>query len=280
MRGPLILALAGVLSACAVMEETMNQIGAGDLYRQAAGTASEARTALLGPDEEEERLIGEQAAATLLGAAPLLADRDAQRYVNLVGRWIAAQGTRPELAWRFGILDTPHVGAFAAPGGYVFVTRGLLLELRNEAELAGVLAHEISHVEERHHLQGLRRQAGLALAERLQPDLQTMGRIAEGTRELYSRGLDRGDEFGADRAGARLARKAGYDPYGLLAALQTLDSLNPDDSRLALMFDTHPRLADRVQRLDQDLMQLGDGGGERLDNGAARYAAQLRRLAH
>ncbi len=278
MRALSILLPSLLLGGCAVMEETMNQIGAGDLYRQAAGTAREAKTALLGPDEEEERLIGEQAAATLLGAAPLLADRDAQRYVNLVGRWIASHGSRPELDWRFGILDTPHVGAFAAPGGYVFVTRGLLLELRNESELAGVLAHEITHVEERHHLQGLRRQAGFALAERLQPDLTTMSRIADGARELYSRGLDRGDEYAADRAGARLARRAGYDPYGLLAALQTLDSLNPDDSRLALMFDTHPRTADRVQRLDQDLLQQGDSR-TRYDAGAARYAAHLARLA-
>ncbi|HLD10363.1 MAG TPA: M48 family metalloprotease, partial [Methylophilaceae bacterium] len=104
-------------------------------------------------DEKGEVEIGDGVAANLLGAAPLVQDDKLQAYVNRLGWWLVQQTERPELAWHFGVLDTDSVNAFAAPGGYVFVTRGLLLRMRNEAELAGVMAHEISHVLKRHHLQ-------------------------------------------------------------------------------------------------------------------------------
>lgn len=277
MRPVLGLALVLLLGGCATVQETLNDMGLDtSMLGEFGSTAQDAKTALLGPDQQEERLIGEQAAATLLGAAPLLADAQAQTYVNTVGRWIASNSDRPDLDWRFGILDTAHVGAFAAPGGYVFVTRGLLLELRDETELAGVLAHEISHVVDKHHLKALKNQAGLRLIKQFQPDLDTMGKLADGAKELYGHGLDRHQEYRADQQGAVLAQKSGYDPYGLMAALQTLDSLNPDDSRLALMFDTHPRPADRVARLDGALDGLQAGS---YSSGAKRYRQNLVALA-
>src|SRR3989344_8477505 len=93
-------------------------------------------------DEKGEVEIGDGVAANLLGAAPLVQDDKLQAYVNRLGWWLVQQTERPELAWHFGVLDTDSVNAFAAPGGYVFVTRGLLLRMRNEAELAGGMAHE------------------------------------------------------------------------------------------------------------------------------------------
>src|SRR5690606_31708209 len=122
------------------------------------------KTAIVGVDAEEEAAIGFEAAATLLGAAPLLDDDGMQRYVNRVGRWVAMQSERPALSWHFAVIDHPNVNAFAAPGGYVFITRGLLFQLRNEAELAGVLGHEIAHVVQKHHLEALKKQARLELA--------------------------------------------------------------------------------------------------------------------
>ena len=103
-------------------------------------------------DEAGEVEIGQGVAANLLGAAPLVNDEALQAYVNQLGWWLAQQTERRDLNWRFGVLDTDSVNAFAAPGGYVFITKGLLLNMRSEAELAGVLAHEISHVLQRHHL--------------------------------------------------------------------------------------------------------------------------------
>jgi predicted Zn-dependent protease len=176
-----------------------------------------------------------------------------------VGLWLALQTERPDLPWRFGVMDTDSVNAFAAPGGYVFITRGLLLHMRNEAELAGVLAHEISHVLKRHHLNAIQKNAQVGLVTNLMSSFsndngtltgEAKKKLISVSNELYARGLDQSDEFEADRMGVVIAARAGYDPYGLLATLQTLDSMNAQDSSLALMFKTHPSPEKRLQLLD------------------------------
>ena len=91
-------------------------------------------------------------------------DARMQRYVNNVGRWIASQSERPDLPWQFGVLDAPQLNAFAVPGGTIFITRGLLERMRSEAELAGVLGHEIVHVVKKHHLKAIQKGATTALA--------------------------------------------------------------------------------------------------------------------
>lgn len=210
-------------------------------------------------DEKGEAEIGSASAAQLLGAAPLVQNEKLQGYVNQVGLWLAMQTERPDLPWRFGVMDSDSVNAFAAPGGYVFITRGLLLRMRNEAELAGVLAHEIAHVLKRHHLVAIQKNAKTGLAA----DLMSMAvdnsssqygewkkKALSASTELYARGLDKGDEFEADRLGVVIAARAGYDPYGLPSVLQALDSINPQDSNLALMFKTHPSSRQRLDLLD------------------------------
>ncbi|HWU81844.1 MAG TPA: M48 family metalloprotease, partial [Methylophilaceae bacterium] len=114
-------------------------------------------------DDKGEAEIGSGVAANLLGAAPLVQDDKLQAYVSRLGWWLAMQTERADLSWRFGVLDSDTVNAFAAPGGYVFITRGLLLRMRNEAELAGVLSHEIAHVLKRHHLNAIQKNARTGL---------------------------------------------------------------------------------------------------------------------
>lgn len=235
--------------------------------------------------EEEEQLAGREAAAVLLGAAPLLENDALNNYVNRVGRWVALHSDRPDLQWRFAVLDDPDINAFAAPGGYIFITSGLLARMRSEAELAGVLGHEIVHVTEKHHLEAMQKQARMklvgfvassALQEEGYDPTQVAG-LVNAARNLYSKGLDRKDEYQADRIGVVLAARAGYDPYGLPAVLQTLDRINPDSSSLALLNATHPRPADRLQRLDEAMMAadgLSDGQA-----GADRFQAMLAALA-
>ena len=104
---------------------------------------------------EEEVSIGGNLISGLLGAAPLVDNSELQHYVNDVGFWVASQSERKDLPWRFGVIDSNGINAFAAPGGYVVITIGLYNLLDNEAQLAGVLAHEISHVVEKHHLNAL-----------------------------------------------------------------------------------------------------------------------------
>lgn len=211
---------------------------------------------------EEERAIGQSVAATLLGGAKPVTDKTLQSYVNRVGLWVAMQSGRADIPWRFAVLENPNVNAFAAPGGYVFITRGLLNQLGSEAELAGVLGHEIAHVVKKHHLKALKKESGMKLIGRVAPlalekkansgkvDMEQLGKVAQVTKGLYTRGLDKDDEFQADQIGVRLAARAGYDPYGLAQVLQTLDSLKADSGQLALLFKTHPRPSDRLQALE------------------------------
>ncbi|MGH8119359.1 MAG: M48 family metalloprotease [Gammaproteobacteria bacterium] len=205
---------------------------------------------------EREVEIGRGMAASLLGAAPLLEDEKLDRYINHLGKWLAAQTERPELTWHFGILDVTTVNAFAAPGGYVFITRGLLQSVHSEAELAGVLAHEISHVLRRHHLEAIRNEAmrgiavDLASEAALQQGFNATPFIQTGM-QLYARGLDRDDEYEADRIGVVVATRAGYDPFGLPRVLSTLGNMNPADANLQLLTGTHPPLSERLLRLDQ-----------------------------
>ncbi len=218
--------------------------------------------------ENDEVELGKGIAANLLGAAPLVPDAALQTYVNRVGRWLAMHSERPNLPWHFGVLDTESVNAFATPGGYVFITRGLLLQMRDESELAGVLAHEISHVLERHALETMRKGALVEFAgETIGETLRNQGspgftRLISAGTEIYARGLDKKDEFAADRMGVVIAARAGYDAYGLPATLQTLAAINPKDDAVALMFKTHPDPSERLERLlkamEDGLEQYGD----------------------
>src|SRR5579859_6825435 len=117
--------------------------------------------------EADEVKIGRQIAGNLLGAAPLVKNPALQAYVNRVGRWVASQSERPDLKWTFGVIESRDVNAFAAPGGYVFVTQGLYRLLRDEAELAGVLAHEIAHVNKKHHLKLLQKSQAIDVGSKL-----------------------------------------------------------------------------------------------------------------
>ncbi|MBP7567268.1 MAG: M48 family metalloprotease [Burkholderiaceae bacterium] len=216
-------------------------------------------------DEPREIEIGRQLAAVLLGSKRLSPDMALQNYVNRLGRWISLQSSRPNLPWTFAVLDDPGYNAFAAPGGYVFVTRGLVDQVQDEAELAGILAHEIVHVTSKHHLQAMRKNAragaltqlvgtqlGNNLGGAVSAQLLSLG------RDMYARGLDQGDEFEADRAGVALAAAAGFDPYGLLGALQQLRTAAPDNPAFTLALATHPPAQVRLDQLEQAM-------GNRLD---------------
>lgn len=228
-------------------------------------------------DEKEEIEIGRDMAARLLGAAPLVANEGVQRYVNRVGRWLASQTERPDLPWHFGVLDAPQINAFATPGGHVFITRGLLARMSNEAELAGVLAHEIVHVLRKHHLKAMQKSAQLELANtaittlgRQDRNAATREKLLTAGSEIFARGLDKTDELEADRLGVVIAARGGYDPYGLPAVLQSLQAMNPEDSGLALMFKTHPAPAERLGALEKLQSMLDAYAAQR--QLAARFA--------
>lgn len=230
--------------------------------------------------EQEEIQIGRQLAGNLLGAAPLAQDERLQRYVNRVGRWVAAQGERPDLKWHFGVLESDALNAFALPGGYVFVTKGLFDLLADEAELAGVLGHEIAHVMLKHHLKVLKQSQAVELVGGIVGS-QVAQRDTFGARQMLlgkgaealTRGLDKGAEFEADQVGIVLATRAGYVPYGLPSVLRRMAARNPKEASVALLFKTHPLPQERLER-------LGDAMGasfDRFDAGKA-LPERLKRL--
>jgi predicted Zn-dependent protease len=176
-----------------------------------------------------------------------------QRYVNTLGRWLASQTERPDLPWTFGVLDDAGFNAFATPGGYIFVTKGLLDRMHSEAELAGVLAHEIGHVLKKHHLSAMKKKglAGLGadlISMKTGNDMVKSAVIDIG-RKLIVSGLDQGDEFEADRLGVVIAARAGYDAYGLPSVLQMLQAQSASDGSFSLLFETHPAPGARIDML-------------------------------
>lgn len=235
-------------------------------------------------DEPKEIEIGRNLASVLLGTKPLHPDMALQRYVNRLGRWISLQSSRPNLPWTFAVLDDKGFNAFAAPGGYIFVTKGLIDSLSDESELAGILAHEINHVIFKHHLQAIRKsaQTGLltqAVASQLKSDLAggLSSRLVSLGRDLYSKGLDQGDELEADRNGVALAARAGFDPYGLVAVLQQLRTATPNDPIFALSLSTHPAPQVRLDQLELAMGQRLDPFAGKPPVGLAQRVVQLGR---
>ena len=218
-------------------------------------------------DEPREIEIGRQLAAVLLGSKPLHPDMALQRYVNQLGRWISLQSPRPNLPWTFVVLDDPGYNAFAAPGGYVFVTKGLVDRCADEAELAGILSHEITHVTAKHHLLAMRKTAQSGMLTKLlasQIKTNAVGNVVASQflalgRNLYARGLDQTDEFEADRTGVALATRAGFDPYGLVSVLQQLRTATPDNPLFALSLATHPPAQTRIEQLELAMGKNLDG---------------------
>lgn len=215
------------------------------------------------PSKEEEIALGREITGSLLGAAPLVKDAALQQYVNKIGRWVASQSERENLPWKFGVIDSADINAFAAPGGYVLITKGLYQKLQNEAQLASVLGHEIAHVVKKHQLKVLQKQQLLNAGSSWLKEKFGKTKLADkaiGTgAEISARGLDKDAEFEADRMGMVLAARAGYDAFALAEVLQTISQTNKSDSSVALLFKTHPAP-------DERLAKLSDAAGSQLDN--------------
>ncbi len=225
------------------------------------GTASKVAPKSEQEQAAEELALGPQIAGRVLGARPLWSDAEAQKRVNVIGRWVASQTTRPELPWTFGVIDTSEINAFAAPGGYVLVTRGLYELLSSDAELAAVLGHEISHAVERDHYNVIRKQ-----------EMTTVGKdvvageidVGTGVAENYARqyveqhgatilvtSLDRQAEFRADKAAEIYLARSGMNPMALYAVLQKMMAVGSDSASLAALYKTHPPLDARLDRIDE-----------------------------
>jgi predicted Zn-dependent protease len=232
-------------------------------------------------DEPEEIELG-RAVATALGSRyKLLRDESLTRYVALVGNAVALQSDRPDLRYYFGVLDTDEVNAFAAPGGYVFITRGTLALMRDEATLAGALGHEVGHIALRHHVESIKKEKQAAVSKGLGTTALRIGSgfipgiggavtsavanspvlnfVADRLVEGALRGFDRREEGEADSVGFKYAAHAGYDPAGLRDFLKATQDrgTQPEVNKF---FATHPGIADRLKEQEVALKTLPAGG--------------------
>ncbi|MCY7355638.1 MAG: M48 family metalloprotease [Lysobacter sp.] len=209
----------------------------------------------------EELALGPEIAGRILGAAPLWKDDAAQRRVNQIGRWLASHTSRPELPWTFGIIDSSEVNAFAAPGGYVLITRGLYNLLADDGEVAAVLGHEISHAVQRDHYEVIRKQGMTSVgADIAASQVNVGGGIVGGFAKDYVKKhgakialtrLDREAEFRSDEASEIYLARTGFNPLSMYMVLQKMTALGAASAKLAQMYKTHPPLDDRLDRIDR-----------------------------
>ncbi len=212
-----------------------------------------------GISDAEEQKIGRDVAANLAARYGLVEDPIPLRYVNMVGQALVRQCDRRKIQYHFGILRASEINAMAAPGGYIFITQGLLDSLKDEAELAGVLAHEIAHVTRQHIVKAIR-QANLIegsedLASATGHDVDQYGKMSDFSISLLSKGLSREDELEADKQGTWLASRVGYDPEGLKRSIKTLEEKEKTGLLLARFNKTHPPAAERLKVIEKALKE-------------------------
>jgi predicted Zn-dependent protease len=212
--------------------------------------------------EAQEIEMGRQADVAVAQTIGLYADPVWQRYIQQFGARLAATSERPNLPWTFRVVDDPAVNAFAVPGGFVYVTRGLLAHLTNEAELASVVGHEIGHVTARHTIAAMSKQQiiglGLALGSLASSQVAKYAGTANQALGILYLKFSRDDESQADQLGLRYMRRADFDPRQMPEVFRMLDRLSTAEggARLPTWLETHPSPANRVAAITQQIAAL------------------------
>ena len=265
----LVLAFIGVCSSAHA------QLG-GLLDKAQKAQAQKQKLDELNITEEEERKIGEDVSAKIRTRFGVVQDGAVHKYVTLVGLSVARESERPRLPWTFIVLDTDGVNAFASPGGLVHVTRGALGLMKNEAELAGVLAHEVGHVAHKHTVNALRKNKAVQMGTNtaLKDRGAFLNQLSNKAYEMVlENAFDRGDELDADKASVQYTQKAGYGSATLADFLTRLDERNKDQAERNGLFASHPETKERIDKI-RDAAGARPGAA-----GAARYVQNIKYTA-
>jgi len=267
------------LTSCTTVQEAAGVLGAtgqiSESDKQAIVKTSQAVQATFAEiTEEQEYYIGRGVAALILSRYQVYDDPSLTAYINTVGQSVVYYSDRPEIyaGYHFLVLDTEEVNALSAPGGLIFVSKGLLRRCKNEEMLADVLAHEVGHVTAKHGLQSIKKSRlvdlfgiiGTEAAKRYGPEeLAQLTNLYSGTLgdivdTLILRGYDRKFEYQADTLSVKFSAAAGYLPQGLVDFLQTM----VEDSTAASAkgwFKTHPSSEQRIEKIQTEAASLKDG---------------------
>jgi predicted Zn-dependent protease len=245
-------ALALVLTAAPAYAQIGGALGKLNKAKEAADKVKG-----LNLSEADERKIGEQVSAELCQTFGVFQDAAVTKYVSLVGNVLAQASTRPNLRWEFIVLDTDGINAFASPGGLVHITRGALGLIKDEAELAGVLGHEITHVTEKHTVNSIEKSNAISLgADQAGKGLtgELISQIAQRAySDILNNKFDRNDEKESDTVGITLANKVGYSPAGLGRFLTKLSdrAKAANQAEPSGLFASHPAIKDRIDNLSK-----------------------------
>jgi predicted Zn-dependent protease len=212
-------------------------------------------------DEDEEK-IGAAVSERIRQRYGVIQDSAVHKYVTLVGAVLAQASDRPTLPWKFIVLDTDGVNALAAPGGYVHITRGALSLMKNEAELAGVLGHEIIHITEKHTIRAIQKGKAIQMgtSETLSNSPALFTKFVDKATEGVMAGFGRGEELEADDKGVLLANKVGYAPTGLSTFLTTIKERNSNSSEKQGLFASHPEMDERLKKLEKKIADAKPAG--------------------
>jgi predicted Zn-dependent protease len=218
--------------------------------------------------EAQEIQIGQEQDAQVRKEMGVYADRELQQYVSDIGLKLARLSERPNLPWKFTVVDAAAINAFALPGGFIYLTRGIMPFLDTEAQLAGVLGHEIAHVTARHSAQQYSRatgaQLGLILGAILVPQTRPFAELGQTGLGVLMLKYGRDDELQADQLGVKYASSAGWDPAGIPQMLTTLGRIEEasDNKGVPNWLSTHPAADDRVQKVQTSVDAAKAAAGE------------------
>lgn len=230
-------------------------------------------------DTDEEVTFGREIAARLLGQYKMSGNRNLQKYVNLVGMNLTRNCNRPELEFHFVVVESSEINAYSTPGGYIFITSALLQKMENEAELAGVLAHEIAHVTGRHvvkelNLKGAEKSAVSSIAALIGGASETVGiafaQAVDKAVDLILRdGYKQEDEIQADSDAVLLCAFSGYDPSGLITLLNKVGAIKSGVGK------TYPHYDTRLSTLQRVITGAGIDG-EKLALNTKRFSETMK----
>jgi predicted Zn-dependent protease len=226
-----------------------------------AGTVSLA--AACGVTTQQEVALGQQQSAEINQQLPLVSDAAINRYINTLGQQLARQGPRQDVPWTFYVVNSDVMNAFSLAGGIIYINRGIIEHARTMSELAGVVGHEIGHVEERHVVQAMNRQQAAGLGINLayillgrNPSQAEQAAIQVGGGAIFAH-YDRGMEAQADADGVALTTRAGIDPHGLPSFFQVLlNERKTSPGTVAQWFATHPMEEDRIAATEALIAQI------------------------